>query len=383
MQDPQHAGAVDAVIDRALARQKIVGAVVLAMRGGDIVYRRAAGHANAEAAVPMREDALFLYASMTKPLVAIAALRLMEQGFLQLHDTVAQWLPHFRPALPDGSVPDITLHQLLTHTAGLSYAFIEAADGPYRRAGVSSGLDQPGLSLTENLARIAGVPLAYAPGSAWRYSVAMDVLGAVLEAAAGKALPALVEQYVTAPLGMRDTGFHVADESRLVVHYLNDKPAPRPMEVDAATRSGVGIARFAPRRIFDAASYPSGGAGMAGSAPDFMRLLLSLRGENRDLLEIARVDRTGTGAATQGAGWGFGYLGAVLGDPAPTHTPQRPGTVQWGGAYGHHWFFDADTDLALVSLTNTTFEGMSGAFPRDVRNALYREFGRQRGAGET
>src|SRR5450830_1291052 len=133
MQDPQYAGAVDAVIDRALERQKIVGAVVLAMRGGDIVYRRAAGHANRETVVPMREDALFLYASMTKPLVAITALRLMEQGFLQLHDTVAQWLPDFRPALPDGSVPDITLHQLLTHTAGLSYAFIEAEDGAHRR----------------------------------------------------------------------------------------------------------------------------------------------------------------------------------------------------------------------------------------------------------
>ena len=373
-----HAGGTDAVIERALARHKIVGAVVLAARGGEIVYRRAAGWADRDTSRAMTDDALFLYASMTKPLVATTALRLMEQGFLQLHDTVAQWLPEFRPALADGSVPatvpDITLHHLLTHTSGLSYAFIEPEDGPYRRAGVSSGLDQPGLSLDENLARIAGVPLAFAPGSGWRYSVAMDVLGAVLQAASGKTLPALVEQYVTGPLGMADTGFRVEDPARLVTHYLNDKPEPRPMALDASTRSGVGIARFAPRRIFDENSYPSGGAGMAGTAPDFMRFLLALRAANADILDIARVDRTGIGAATQGAGWGFGYLGAVLGDPAPTHTPQQPGTVQWGGAYGHYWFYDPVRDFTAVSLTNTTFEGMSGAFPRDPRNALYREF---------
>jgi len=364
----------DEVIDRAIDRHKIVGAVVLAARHGEIVYRRAAGWADRESARAMTDDALFLYASMTKPLVATTALRLMQQGFLQLHDTVAQWLPDFRPALAEGTAPDITLHHLLTHTSGLSYAFIEPEDGPYRRAGVSSGLDQPGLSLAENLARIAAVPLAFAPGTGWRYSVAMDVLGAVLEAAAGKPLPALVADYVTTPLGMADTAFHVTDPARLVTHYLNDRPEPRPMQDDASTRSGVGIARFAPRRIFDADSYPSGGAGMAGSALDFMRFLLSLRGENSDILDIARVDRTGTGAATQGAGWGFGYLGAVLGDPAPTHTPQQPGSVQWGGAYGHYWFYDPVRDFTAVSLTNTTFEGMSGTFPRDLRNALYRTF---------
>ena len=92
----------DTIIDRALARQKIVGAVVLAARGGEIVYRRAAGWADREQARAMTADALFLYASMTKPLVAATALRLMEQGFLQLHDTVAQWLPEFRPVLADG-----------------------------------------------------------------------------------------------------------------------------------------------------------------------------------------------------------------------------------------------------------------------------------------
>lgn len=364
----------DTVIDRAIERHKIVGAVVLAAHGGEIVYQRAAGWADRDGGRAMTSEALFLYASMTKPLVATTALRMIEQGFLQLHDTVAHWLPGFRPALPDGSVPDIALHHLLTHTAGLSYAFIEAEDGPYRRAGVSSGLDQPGLTLAENLARIAAVPLAFAPGSAWRYSVAMDVLGGVLEAAGGKPLPALVEQYVTAPLGMADTGFAVADPARLVVHYLNDKPQPRPMEDDAATRSGVGIARFAPRRIFDPDSYPSGGAGMAGSAPDFLRFVLALREASRDILDIARVDRTGPGAATQGAGWGFGYLGAVLADPGPTHTPQQPGTIQWGGAYGHYWCYDPVRDFAVVSMTNTSFEGMSGTFPRDLRNALYRTF---------
>lgn len=366
---------LDEVIDSAIARARIVGAVVLVAREGEIVYRRAAGSADREHGVPMQDDALFRLASITKPLVASAALKLADDETIDLAAPVTEWLPEFRPRLPDGTAPTITLHHLLTHTAGLSYGFLEPPDGPYRQARVSDGIDQPGLALAQNLARIVSAPLAYAPGTSWRYSVATDVLGAVLEKATGMALPAVVQREVTGPLRMRDTAFHAVDASRLAVPYRDARPAaPARMGSAEAVPFMAGFAQFAPGRIFDPASYPSGGAGMAGTADDFLRFLLSLRTANRAILRAAEVDRTGTTAMTQGPGWGFGYLGAVLGHPRQAHSPQAAGTLQWGGAYGHYWFFDPIADLAMVQLTNTTFEGMAGAFPRDVRNAVYKDF---------
>jgi len=369
---PTFAATLDTVLARALQRQRIVGAVLLVARDGEIVYRRAAGSADREGGRPMAEDAIFRIASFTKPIVATAALKLVADEALDLASPISTWLPEFRPRLPDGSAPDITLHHLLTHTAGLSYGFLETPGGPYEQAGVSDGLDQPGLSLRDNLARIAAVPLAYAPGTGWRYSMATDVLGAVLEAATGMPLPQLVQRELTGQLRMRDTAFEVVDAARLAVPYADARPAPLRMGELAEVKFIDGYARFAPGRIFDPAAYPSGGSGMAGTADDFMRFLLSLRSVHRSVLRAAGIDRTGIGAQAQGPGWGFGYLGAVLGDPALAHSPQSAGTLQWGGAYGHYWFYDPVTDIALVQMTNTTFEGMAGALPRDVRNAVYR-----------
>src|SRR5215213_2729401 len=131
--------AIDSAIDRALAENRIVGAVVLVARDGEIVYRRAAGLADRERAIPMREDAVFRLASLTKPLVTAAALRMVEFGRIALADPVTKYLPDFRPALPSGEIPAITLRHLLTHTAGLSYGFMQPPDGSYHRAGVSDG----------------------------------------------------------------------------------------------------------------------------------------------------------------------------------------------------------------------------------------------------
>src|SRR5690606_27931313 len=196
--------ALDAIVTAGVEEQRIVGAVVLVALGGNVVYRRAAGYADRERNRPMQEDAIFRLASVTKPMVSAAALRLVEQGRLDLRAPVTRWLPEFRPRLRDGRSPVVTVHQFLTHTAGLSYGFMEAEDGPYRRAGVSDGLDA-GAGLGENLRRIAGVPLAYEPGAGWRYSVALDVLGAAMGAAVGEALPEIVRHEITQPLGLEDT----------------------------------------------------------------------------------------------------------------------------------------------------------------------------------
>ena len=367
---------IDAAIDKALADRRIVGAVVLVAQGGDIVHRRAAGHLDREAGAAMREDAIFRLASITKPIVAAATLRLVEEGRLDLDAPVTAWLPDFRPALPDGTVPEIRLRHLLTHTSGLSYGFLEPAGSAYHRLKVSDGLDQPGLSLHDNLSRLAAAPLAFAPGTGWRYSLGLDVLGGVLERVEGRGLADIVRDRVTAPLGLVETGFAVRDAGRLAKPYADGTPEPVAMTDGMRVPFFDTVATFAPSRILDAASYPSGGAGMAGTAGDVLTFLEAIRTGGAPILRADTVERmasdqVGPEAETQGPGWGFGHGWAVLVDPAPTGTPQAAGTLQWGGAYGHSWFVDRANALTVVALTNTAFEGMSGAFPAEIRDAVY------------
>lgn len=242
---PPSFASLDSSIDRAIEERRIVGAVVLVAHKREIVFHRAAGYADREQGRPMHEDDIFRLSSVTKPMVSAAALRLVERGLLDLRAPVAQWLPQFQPHLPDGSTTPITIHQLLTHTAGLSYGFMEPADGPYHRAGVSDGLDAS-VTLAENLHRIASVPLAYAPGTGWRYSVALDVLGAAMSASTGSSLPDLIQREITCPLGMRDTGFCVVDEARLVTPYQDGKPAPARMPAIAEVSFAAASIRFRP-----------------------------------------------------------------------------------------------------------------------------------------
>lgn len=370
---------IDHAIDRALAEHRLVGAVVLVAEQGRATYRRAAGHADREAGLPMREDHVFRLASVTKPIVAVAAMRLVEQGRLALDAPVTRWLPYFTPRLADGRTPAITVHHLLTHSAGLGYGFDEAEDGTYRRLGISDGLDRPGITLQENLRRLAGAPLHFEPGSAWRYSLAYDVLGAVIEQATGQPLAQAVAELVTEPLQMRDAGFVAHAHERLAVPYADGSPAPVRMGADEAvplTGMPDNFVHFAPGRALDAAAYPSGGAGMVGTADDVLRLLEAVRRDDAGLLSAdsrARMlsPQVGADAQTKGPGWGFGYGWAVLVDPAAEPTPQSPGTLAWGGVYGHHWFVDPARSLAVVALTNTAFEGMWGAFVAALRDAVY------------
>lgn len=367
---------LDGVIDRALQQRRIVGTVVLVAHEGKQIYGRAAGLADREAQVPMREDFIFLLASVTKPIVTAAAMRLIEDGRVRLDDPVTRWLPQFRPRLADGRVPDITIRHLLTHTAGLSYRSFEPEKSPYHTLDISDGLDQPGLSLSENLSRLARVPLAYEPGTSWRYSLATDVLGAVVGKASSMTLADAVRDLITGPLEMWDTGFKVVDRARLVVAYADGQPEPVRMTDGMVVPLFGAPVTFAPGRIFNPSSYPSGGAGMAGTARDALHFFETIRMGGDGILRGATVeqmfaDQVGAGAQAYGPGWGFGFGWAVLDDPEPTATPQSKGTIQWAGVYGHTWFVDRAKALSVVALTNTAFEGMSGAFPSEVRDAIY------------
>lgn len=363
-------------IDGAIAAGRIVGAVVLVARHGDVAFRRAAGLADRETARPMEEDAIFRLASVSKPMVAATALALVERGVLGLDEPVTRWLPDFRPKLKDGTTPTITLRHLLTHISGLGYGDLAPGD-PYRPAGISGGLEQPGLPTAENLRRIASVPLYFAPGTAWRYGVNIDVLGAVIEQATGGRLGDAVASIVTRPLGMNDTGFFVADRSRLATPYAEGIP---PNAIGDAYEVAGELGRgtyFVPDRIFDPASFHSGGAGMAGTAPDFLRFLEAIRTGGGPILKPETVElaaRNHIGdlpREEKDAGFRFGLISGVLADPAAAGSPQSPGTLQWGGIYGHSWFVDRAAGLSVAAFTNTAVEGCLGMFPKEIVRAVY------------
>ncbi|TXI09341.1 MAG: class A beta-lactamase-related serine hydrolase [Rhizobium sp.] len=374
--DASLAAGVDAAIESALTDRRLVGTVVLIARDGELVYQRAAGLADWENDVAMQEDAIFCLASITKPIVTIAAMRLVEQGRIGLDDPITKWLPDFRPRLADGTEATILVRHLLTHTSGLGYTFAEEQDGPYHRAGVSDGLDIPGRSVADNLKRLSSAPLLFAPGENWRYSLAMDVIGGIIEKETGGALGQAVADLVTKPLGLSDTAFSVRNRARLAAAYVNGPSEPQRMGDEALVPILDGTIRFAPDRIFDPASYHSGGAGMAGTASDILAILETVRKGGAPLLSADTVktmmtDQAGGHMQALQAGFGFGYGWSVVLDPVTAQVPFSAGTIKWGGVYGHSWFVDPKEKLTVVALTNTALEGMWGQFTIDLRDAIY------------
>ncbi|MCC3748571.1 beta-lactamase family protein [Rouxiella badensis] len=370
---------VDAVIQRALEEKRLVGAVVMVAYRGETRYQRAHGWADRETQQVMSLTTLFRLSSVSKPIVTAAAMVLVQQGRLHLEQSLNTLLADFHPRLPNGEVATITVRQLMSHTAGFGYRFLESDEqGPYARAGVSDGMDDATHSLSENLQRIADVPLLFTPGSAWCYSLSVDVLGAVIEQVCGQRLDQAVKALIVDPLQMHDSGFYTLWPERLATAYVNDRPEPHILQENeyvAPFPDTAGI-RFSPKRILNPEAFPSAGAGMVGSAPDLLRFFESLRSGKHGLLSKALIEEMGrdqtAGAILPDApGFGFGLGFSVLRDPEEAGSPESVGTWRWGGVYGHSWFVDAQRELTVVALTNTMMEGMSGAFVNELRDAVY------------
>ena len=227
------------------------------------------------------------------------------------------------------------------------------------------------MTLQENLDRIASVPLHFAPGSAWRYGVATDVLGAVIEAVAGVSLADAIAAYVTAPLGMRDTRFTVDQPERLATPYADGTPRAVRMTEALLVRDLI----FSPARAFDDTSFQSGGGGMVGTAEDFMIFLEALRAEAPRSCSAARSRwrrRTRSGPCASRTT----PVGVSASSPASWSTPsglngrRSAGTLRWGGVWGNSWFIDVVAGITVVSLSNTALEGQ-GAFRQQVADAIY------------
>jgi CubicO group peptidase (beta-lactamase class C family) len=370
----KRAAEIDRVVDEAISNRHIVGAVIVAARDGQVIYQRAAGYADRESRRAVHVNEVFRLASMTKAIVSAAVLALMDRGEIDLDDPVTRWLPEFRPRLADGRQPVITVRHLLTHTAGLGYGFLEPSDGPYHRLGVSDGMDASNLTLAENLTRIAAAPLLFEPGSSWHYSVAADVLGAVLERATGKALPAVVRNIVIEPLGMNSLDFVASESAVLATPYGDATPKPRAMTSSFELPFFGGAIRYSPARVFDGGAYPSGGTGMVGTARDYLRFIEAIRTGGAGIVRpatAAAMTRNAIGDLSSAPGFGWGLGVQVLKDPAAAQSPLNAGAWNWGGVYGTHFWVDPTAALSFVVLTNTAIAGMIGAFPSALQRAVY------------
>ncbi|RYZ13485.1 MAG: class A beta-lactamase-related serine hydrolase [Alphaproteobacteria bacterium] len=369
---------IDAALQSALDQKRLVGAVIAVMQDGELAHLKAYGLSDREAGRAMKDTDIFRLASITKPLVTAAAMRMIELGKLALDTPVTDFLPDFKPKLPDGTTPTITIRHLLTHTSGLSYDFLQPESGPYNTIKVSAGIDGD-LTMEENLGRMVQAGLTFPPGAMWLYSVAIDVLGAILAKIEGTDVEGVVQKYVAQPLGLKDTSFYVTDAARLVQPYSNS--APEPVRIGDNFKQpfvpGCAPINLGTSRAFNRHAFQGGGGCMNGTAGEIVRFLDTIRAGGGPILSQETTqammsnqigplrvifDPTGNTA--------FGFGGSILLNPAASGSFLSPGTWQWGGVWGHSWHVDPTRKTTIVNLTNTTLEGMVGQVVRDVQQAV-------------
>lgn len=344
-------------LERDIERGRIPGAIALIGLGGHVESRVTLGRCDAKAGTPMPEDAIFRIYSMTKPIVSLAALMLVEEGALQLNDPVSRWLPQFKDqqvALEEGGEVRVerarqgaTVHDLLRHTAGLSYEHTgtSAVQRRYQEARLASR-SRTNPQFAQALAEI---PLKHHPGTCWEYSRATDLLGALLEVVDGRPLGQLLRERIFAPLGMKDTAFSVPRDQW---HRI-----AQPLERDPDTGAAVSM--------LDATAVPafeSGGGGLLSTAEDYVRFLRLLRNQgqvdgtrlvSRKTIEWMTADHLGQRPAIGDLlppGYGFGLGVAVRTAAGLAPQPGSVGQYYWSGIGGTFFFVDRAEDLFALLL---------------------------------
>ncbi len=377
--DPGEVGLDGKVLDRLdqhLAHHvdegRMPGFLLCVSRGGRVAHLTTHGRRDLAAGLPVETDTLWRIYSMTKPVTAVAALLLVEEGRLSLDDPVAAYLPEFAEprVYVDGAGDTLTtrpaegpirVRHLMTHTAGLTFAFYHShpVDALYREAGLESSV-LPGSTLAETVSVYASLPLQFEPGTQWNYSVASNVLGRVIEIVSGTSLDTFFAERVFGPLGMTDAGFWVSDQQ---AHRLSELYGEKE---DGTIEPVPGLPlRGRPRLL-------SGSGGLAASAYDVHRFaeMLRRRGEldGTRLLSPETVDLMTSNHLPGGAdlrtfgtkpahdepgndGVGFGLGVSVVIDPARTLAPAGLGTFGWSGAASTTFWVDPVRDLSVQFYT--------------------------------
>jgi len=369
--DPARLARIDEHFARYVDDGRLVGWQLVVTRRGQIARASTYGLADREAGTPVAPDTLWRIYSMTKPITSVAAMMLWEEGRFELTDEISRWLPEFadvkvydkgsiqKPYLVPAIEP-IRIWHLLTHTAGLTYGFLQTSvvDGIYRQAGWE--LAPPsGIDLATACRQFATLPLLYQPGTAWGYSVATDVLGRLVEVVSGQTLEDFFLQRILGPLKMTDTVWSVNEEQapRLAALY-----APNPKGGSAVRFDQLGQLAHHRPELF------AGGAGLISSAADYHRFTQMLLNEGeldgvrllgprtvrfmtrnhlphgKDLGALS----TGGFAETSFEGVGFGLGFAVIEDPVPNHTPGTEGSYYWGGAASTFFWIDPTEELTAM-----------------------------------
>ncbi|MBV9513996.1 MAG: beta-lactamase family protein [Mycobacteriaceae bacterium] len=369
------------------------GAVTMVWQHGQVLQLNEIGYRDVGAGTPMQRDTVFRIASMSKPVTTAAAMTLIDEGKLALHDPVTRWLPEFaemrvlrdRGGPLDDTVPacrTITVDDLLTHRSGLAYAF--SVTGPLSQAYLRLPVRRhPDTWLGE----LTALPLVHQPGERMTYSHATDVLGIMLSRIEGKELHEVLAERIFGPLGMHDTGFFVTPEGRrraATMYKLDDD--------GRLCHDVMGPPPIAPH------AFCLGGGGLWSTADDYLRFARMLLAGGAGVLsaEAVRLMRTNRLTDAQrrqpflGApywvGRGFGLGLSVVMDPAesgPLFGPGGVGTFGWPGAYGTWWQADPTRELILIYLVqnhptlsadaaaavagNTSQAKLMSALPRFVR----------------
>ena len=370
---PEQVGLSSARLERVghgfeaqIGRGRFPGAVAMVVRKGKIAYFEAFGQRDPATGARMTKDAIFRLYSMTKPFASVAAMMLVEDGKMTLADPVAKYLPQLESlqvAVPapgaDGKttytlVPaerPMTVQDLLRHTSGFVYSN-NTPNQRVKEAYLAAGVDWRDVTPAEQIERLAKVPLAHQPGTAWEYGLSTDVLGRVVEAVSGVSLSAFLDKRLFGPLRMTDTAFLVpkAKVARLAQPFATDKETGKPITLLDVT---------VPQK------NDAGGAGSAATIGDYARFLQMML--NGGQLEGVRVlgratvaymtadhlDTIKPAIPTLQPGYGFGLGFAVRKGTGVNSTIGSAGEYNWGGAAGTGFWVDPKEQLVAIMMTQT------------------------------
>ncbi len=365
--DPARAPIIDRALQRYVDTDRVAGIVAMAMQDGHVVYEKAFGWADKEAGRRMTTDTIFRIASQTKAITSTAVMQLIEEGSLALNTRAGTLIPSFaqtKVAVANergviAQVParrPITVRDLLTHTAGISYgtdpsvaALYEARGlGPAAGAGWYTADKDETVCVT--MERLGSLPFVTQPGEAWVYGYNTDVLGCLVEKASGMPLDAYIRDRITTPLGMTDTQFFLpaAQKDRLAAVYASGTDGKYERAKDGARGQGHYVE--GPRRSF------AGGAGLVSTARDYARFLEAMRrGGTIDgtrilaplSVKLMSTNQVGTLHSTSGLGFGLGFETV---DRFGANGMSHEGAFGWGGAYGSIYRVDPQARLVMVMM---------------------------------
>lgn len=373
---------IDELLQGAVEKEWIAGAVALVVKDEKIVFENAYGFRDKEKGARMEENHLFRIASMTKPITSLAILQLHEKGLLDVEDPVSKFIPAFANAqilesinAADSSwtgrpaTQTLKISDLLRHTSGISYGFLDTTMNKlYAKAGILDLTTTEAISIQENVDKLATLPLKFEPGAAYQYGLSVDVLGRVVEVASGEALDEYFQKYIFEPLGMNHTGFYF-DESageELTRMYSNSR------EWGLTPFPGQGALSDA-WPITGAKTYFSGGGGLISSARDYARFALCVlnggalgtqRIIEEETLNLMKTNQMPNGIRVGRDYFSFGFM--VTAEDGDLRFGRKPGRLSWGGAFQTTFWIDQERNGIAILLTQV--------YPSFYQRAIYDGF---------